>query len=215
MPLLQTPAIVKVGSRADREKSPSRYEQSLQRKRLNHLASIAAERHVTYGIEKQLKVTIRFTEKTDENETPGSVYYKDDEKRFSQQHTLKLKTLTEYDVKIEVEPAQEITYVMLAGRKFDKVKPTNNPKEEGKSLYNIVWSTKAMKTTDRKFRTVLPVIIKFKPYKELKFQLLVKFYMNKDVAHYTGETLHFLNLDCKVGSGKDKSTHLYPPIRFN
>lgn len=190
-------------------------DDAAQKKRLSN--NLASERSslTPYGTEKTLKVTVRLTEKTEKNETPGSVYFKDDEDRFTQQHTLKLKTLFEYDVKMEVEPAQEIMYVVLGNRKHEKLQVINNPDEEAKSVYNFVWSTKQMKTTDRKYRTVLPCRIKFKPYKELVFNMQVKFYTNEEIAHYTGEPLQFLDLDCKVGTGKDKSTNLYPPIRFN
>lgn len=108
------------------------------------------------------------------------------------------------------------SYVVLGGRKHEKLQVIRNPDEDqAKSVYNFVWSTKQMKITNRKYRTVLPCVIKFKPYKELSFDMQVKFYTNEEIAHYTGEPLQFLDLDCKVGSGKDKSTNIYLPIRFN
>ena len=42
------------------------------------------------------------------NQVPGAIFYKDDEARFNQQHTLKLKTFSKYNVTMEVEPAMEI-----------------------------------------------------------------------------------------------------------
>lgn len=216
MPLLNTPAIVKVGTRIDRDKSPSRYD---QKKRYSNISNsnFSTDRPLlsSYGTEKELKVTIRFTEKSERNENSGAVYFKDDEKRFSQQHTLKLKTLTEYNVVIDVEPAQEVSYVVLGGRKHDKLQSSQNVGGANASVYKFVWSTRSNQPTDRKYRTILPCIIKFKPYKELRFNMLAKFYSNTELAHYTGEELHFLDLDCRVGTGKDKSTKMYPPIRFN
>ena len=41
----------------------------------------------------------------------GAIFYKDDEARFNQQHTLKLKTYSKYNVTMEVEPAMEVSWV--------------------------------------------------------------------------------------------------------
>ena len=90
----------------------------------------------------------------------------------------------------------------------------NNPEEDGKTVYNFVWSSHMIKITDRKHRTILPCCIKFKPYKELNFKILVKFYNNDEIAHYRGEPLSFIDLECKVGSGKEKATILNN-MRFN
>lgn len=166
-----------------------------------------------YGTETTLKVTVRMREKGVENEGPGTVYYKDDQDRFTQQHTIKLKTFSEYDVKVVVEPPQEISFLVLGGRRYENIKLVNQ--DDMKSVYRFIWSTEKIKTTDRKYRTVLPCVIKFKPYKELIFNMQAKFYTSEEVAHYTGNRLKFLDLDCAVGTGKDKMTTLYPPIRFN
>ena len=61
---------------------------------------------VLYGQEKTLKVTIRMNE---QNSVPGAIFYKNDEARFNQQYTLKLKTAFKYNVTMEVEPAMDIT----------------------------------------------------------------------------------------------------------
>ena len=66
---------------------------------------------ILYGLEKTLKVTIRMNEMKERNQVPGAIFYKDDEARFNQQHTLKLKTFSKYNVTMEVEPAMEITWV--------------------------------------------------------------------------------------------------------
>ena len=64
---------------------------------------------ILYGSEKTLKVTIRMNEVKERNQVPGAIFYKDDEARFNQQHTLKLKTFSKYNVTMEVEPAMEIS----------------------------------------------------------------------------------------------------------
>ena len=89
-----------------------------------------------------------------------------------------------------------------------------NPIEDGKSVYNFKWSSHLIKITERKHRTVLPCTIKFKSYKELNFNILVKFYSNDEIAHYSGEPLSFIDVDCKVASGKEKAT-VFNLMRFN
>ena len=61
-----------------------------------------------YGPRKSLKVAIHLQERS---ESPGNIYYKDNKGRFSQQATLKLRILTEYNVQVEVEPDQRISYI--------------------------------------------------------------------------------------------------------
>ena len=102
----------------------------------------------------------------------------------------------------------------MGNRKCEQYEVMNNPVEDGKTVYNFTWSSHLIKITDRKHRTVLPCVIKFKPYKELNFKILVKFYNNDEIAHYSGEPLSFIDLDCKVGSGKEKATILNM-MRFN
>ena len=64
---------------------------------------------IIYGSEKTLKVTIRMNEQKERNQVPGAIFYKDDEARFDQQYTLKLKTASKYNVTMEVEPAMDIS----------------------------------------------------------------------------------------------------------
>ena len=61
-----------------------------------------------YGSEKTLKVTIRMSEQKERNQLPGAIFYKDDEARFAQQYTLKLKTDSKYNITMEIEPTTEI-----------------------------------------------------------------------------------------------------------
>ena len=43
----------------------------------------------------------------------GCICYKDDEDRFSQKYTLKMKTFSYYDVGVEIDKDLQLTYVAL------------------------------------------------------------------------------------------------------
>ena len=163
---------------------------------------------------KLLNVTIRLNEKEvgedwmngGLNFSKGVVYYKDDEERFSQQHTVKLKTQQMYTVTLESD--QIIMYVTLGGKTYNCFKMMTSSSSNVK-VYQFVWLTKGLKITERKHRTVLSCIIKFQHYEELKFDLLTKFYESDDINHVSeGQGLSSIRLECVVGCTKNSKTAL-------
>ena len=147
------------------------------------------------GEEQILAVYLRMREKS----LPRSpVFYKNDEHRFSQQMTLKLKTFFLYDVVLEVNDNQNLVYVVLGGKTYNCFKVVENSAESTR-LYTFVWSTSNIRPTKRSHRSVLPCAMKFKGYKELRFDLLVKFYYNDEDVRYSGIPLSFIDLQIGVG----------------
>ena len=145
-----------------------------------------------------LKIKMRITEK----EGDGIIYYKDDEQRFSQQYTVKLKTFTEYNIVLEVRPPRVLTYVKVGSRKYKVFNKLESSVTPGKNIYTFVWSTWKIRTTERKHRSVLPFAVKFHQNQEVNFDVFVKFYYNCEVTHYTGTPLTFIEI--KSGKKTDK-----------
>ena len=116
-------------------------------------------------------------------------------------------------MQLEVTPSLTISYLMIGGTKFD-ANMTNMTKDDGKIFCSFVWSTKYIKTTQRKYRTILPCIIKFRGYKELHFEVLVKFYESEEVLHYTGVPLNSLGLYGTLSNDKKQKGKTYD-IVFN
>ena len=56
----------------------------------------------------------------------NGVLYKDDEDRFSQRYTLKLKTPFKYTIKYEMDPPLNIAYVSIAGTKYETATTGNS-----------------------------------------------------------------------------------------
>ena len=101
---------------------------------------------------------------------------------------MKLKTFSKYNVQLEISPSLAISYLKIGGTKYD-VNMIEMKKDEGKSFCSFAWSTDHIKPTQRKYRTILPCVIKFKGYKEIQFDVLVKFYQREDILHYSGVPL--------------------------
>ena len=121
---------------------------------------------------------------------------------------MKLKICVLYHVSVEVKSDQEIVFVTLGGKKYNRFNIVQSTDKYTK-LFSFVWSTHGITTTNRKHRSVLPCVVKLKPYKELKFDLLVKFYDDVTcVNHFTGIPLSLISLECEVAKGKEKNTIL-------
>ena len=166
------------------------------------------------GEETSMNITIRMQEKVrDESEESGfkrkgnSVLYKNDELRFSQQCTLKLKTFTLYDIAVEVANDQHLIHMDIGGKIYNCFKLYDNPDNSTK-VYVFTWSTAKINPTERKHRTILPVEMKFKGYKELKFQFSVKFYYKDEVLHFSGLPLTLIDVHAQVGVGEFHHTVL-------
>ena len=82
-------------------------------------------------------------------------------------------------------------------------------KEDGKTYCSFIWSTKHIKITQRKYRSVLPCVIKFKGYKELDFEVLVKFYENEENLHYSGVPLSSLGLYGTLSNDNQQKQQMY------
>ena len=169
----------------------------------NHSTNLMSDGDVILKDTKILRVTIRITEKKENDSLPENVFYKLDESRFRQQFTLKLKTFSKYNINIEVEPYQDLIYVKLGGRRYEKVVKLNSHDGDEKAIYAFIWSTKQIRTTERKHRTVLPCEIKFRQYKEIEFDIMVKFYNNCEIAPYIGKPLSSINLDCTLSNSNE------------
>ena len=87
-------------------------------------------------------------------------------------------------------------------------------KEDGKTFCSFAWSTKHIKITQRKHRSVLPCVIKFRGYKELQFEVLIKFYESEESLHYTGVPLSSLGLYGTLSNDKQQKPQMLD-IVFN
>ena len=135
-------------------------------------------------------LAVRF--RMEENNLRGdSVRFKNDDGRFQQPYTLKLKTRTEYRVGIEVEPYQYIDYVKIGGTLLE------HAEKDTCSLF-FVWSSGKMRRTDFRYRLVCPIVLKLDGLPEIKFNLQMKFYECGEVAHYTGPSLSSIDLKVKL-----------------
>ena len=132
---------------------------------------------------------------------------------FHIRYTLKLKTFSEYNVQLEVCPSLTISYLKIGGMRYD-ANMTKVKKEDGKTFCSFTWSTDHIKTTQRKYRTILPCAIRFSGYKEIQFEVLVKFYENEEILHYTGLPLSSLGLYGTLSNDKQQNGETYEII-FN
>ena len=126
------------------------------------------------------------------------MFYKNDQDRFSQKITLKLKTFYLYDVVVEVNEDQKLSHVTLGGKKYNAFRTMDNP-DNATRVYKFVWSTGNIRTTRRSHRSVLPCVVKFSGYQEVAFDLLVKFYYKEETVRYTGIPLSLIDLQVSVG----------------
>ena len=152
---------------------------------------------------KKVNIDIQITECTAGLRSPECVFYKDDLKRFDQKYTLKLKTASEYKVSVEVEPALQVAYMKLGGKKHEAIPmPNIHGQDTGKSTHTFVWSTKRIKTTESKYRVIFPCLIKFKGSgDEVSFDMMVKFYDASEGAGCDGTPLNSLSMEAVVGRG--------------
>ena len=145
--------------------------------------------------DSEFVLTIKIDERSMINKMDESVFYKDDESRFKNRYTLKLRTFSDYIISLEVKPILQIAYIKFGGFKYEDPKATSIDSNDPKSLYRFNWSADNISITERKFRTIVPCIIKFRGYKELTFKLSVKFYSNEESAHFNGIPFSSLSLD--------------------
>ena len=128
-------------------------------------------------------------------------------------YTLKLKICSEYNVQLEVSPSLTISYLIIGGAEYD-ASMTKINKEDGQTFCSLRWSTERIKPTQRKYRTILPCVIRFSGYKEIQFEVLVKFYENEEILHYTGVPLSSLGLYGTLSNDKQQKAQTYD-IVFN
>ena len=158
--------------------------------------------------EKKISIDMHIAErKSQSNNEQYNVFYKDDLERFERRYTLKLKTFTEYDVRIDIEPRVNVQYVKLGGRKYEMNEVVGNHNED-KSVYSLVWSTKKIEITERKYRTILPCALMFDDCQEVRFHLMVKFYDAEEDVHCKGIPLSSLNLDVIMGKSNNDKTYI-------
>ena len=199
-------------------------------KRVKRIKRIRRSLRSSKGDNNQQKVA--WIEKSDGNETPltvaiqiqekvqdgigfkigNAVLYKSDEERFSQQCTLKLKTFSLYTIILEVNKDKDLIHIDIGGRRYNCFKLFDSPDNTIKK-YMFTWSTDNIKPTQRKYRTILPIEIKFEGYEELNFQLSVKFYYSDDVLHFSGKPLNVIDVKAQVGVGQQQQT-LFTGISF-
>ncbi|XP_065660813.1 uncharacterized protein LOC101235709 [Hydra vulgaris] len=129
------------------------------------------------------------------------VYFKHDGNRFTEKHTIKLATATEYNIRMEIEPSVKLSFIKIANKECS-FKPINKRDNEDKSKYQISWSTVGVNSTERRHRANVPCVIKFKHYKQLKFMLQTKFYTETELKRIrVGVKLKSVVLECTVGRG--------------
>ena len=171
----------------------------------------------TNGEESELYVTVQISErKEDCGEHGRRVFYKDDQDRFPHRYTLKLRTASKYIVNIAADPAQDLTYVKVGGVRYDEFRIINDPdsEEEDKVIFSFLWTTKKLEINGKMYRTVLPCVIKFEGYKEIKFEVMVKFYKREDKEKYCkGKPLTSLVLNYAMDDKQLKTKH--PDIQFH
>ena len=161
-----------------------------------------------------LKLKIKITERKDEKKVDegvggggigggvggGGIYCKDDQDRFSQQYTVKLKTFTEYDILVEIRPPHLLDHVQIGNRTYTEFEELKNV-NASKSVYMFVWSTRMIRVTKRKHRTVLPFSVKLHQHLLVNFDVFVKFYYSCEVEHYTGIPLTFIEIKSGLYNG--------------
>ena len=135
---------------------------------------------------------------TSKEHMADQVVYKDDEDRFSQRFTMKLKTFSLYTISLELDKDEIISYVILGGKKYNCFYMIEN-KVDRTRIFKFVWSTDNILSTKRSHRSILPCVIKFKSYRELRFNLLVKFYERKEWIRYTGTSLKLIDMQVQLG----------------
>ena len=86
-------------------------------------------------------------------------------------------------------------------------KLVNDPEIDGKSIYELTWSTYGIDPTLSRHRAVVPVSLKFKNYKALSFSLQCKFYPEEDTKHITwGKVLNSIGVQCVIRRGSNFSS---------
>ena len=135
-----------------------------------------------------------------ENDLRGeSIKYKNDGSRFKQPCTLKLKTSSEYCIRIEVEPFQNISYMKIGSTMVE-------PSVRDCTSQYFVWSTHGRRRTDFRYRIMCPFVLKIEHFPEIRFNLQMKFYKTMDVLHYAGKPL--TSIDLKVEPKKNSAMNV-------
>ena len=159
------------------------------------------------------KLKIGITEKNENGD--GSIYYKDDENRFSQRYTVKLKTFSEYNIVLEVRPPQDLVIVRIGDRMYRKFEKSTDSKKMERAIYKFTWSTNRIRVTERKHRSILPCFIKFAHCDEIQFDIFVKFYFSCEVTHYNGTPFSFIELDYLRKEKNHRNDSYAHNIQFN
>ena len=139
------------------------------------------------------------------------MYYKDDQTRFTHRCTLKLSAMADYNITVTVEPATPLNYFKIGGTTFEEFLTKEACTEESTmAVHALIWSTRNVETTEDRYRMVLPCVIKFEGHKEMKFEIMSKFFDRGDERIYCDSPLSFLVLNpAEGGECKGKKEKLY------
>ena len=157
------------------------------------------------GQDKPITIHMHIHERTDNcdpifSASPTTVAFKNDETRFSQPTTIKLRTGSLYNVVLEVEESEQtLAYVVLGGKTYNCFKTFARAADNSR-VYGFVWSTHRVCETRRKHRSVLPCVLRLQGYRELSVNLSVKFYaQDENCRCYSGEPLSAIRLEGTFG----------------
>jgi len=152
--------------------------------------------------EMKFKASMKILKKDD----GAPVYYKIDGGRFQYEETIKILTASQYKVVVEFKPTMELSSLKIADIDLN-FKLVNDPEIDGKSIYELTWSTYGIDPTLSRHRAVVPVSLKFKNYKALSFSLQCKFYPEEDTKHITwGKVLNSIGVQCVIRRGSNFSS---------
>lgn len=158
---------------------------------------------------------------TDDKPPQRSLFYKHEEfARFSHTPTLKMLTRSDYEVSIQVEPFLELKFIKIGGVEHDRFKIVKqDPEDDTKLAHNFVWSTpRCLELNERKYRTIIPCVMKFQGKNKLLFDLMVKFYEwsweEKSTQYCEGKLLNFIQLNGIVDEEKRTKRKKYT-VEFN
>ena len=133
-----------------------------------------------------LNVSLRIQERSECGKE--AVFYREDEDRFTQECCMKLKISTLYDVRIEVDEEEMLVNFSVGGKTYNCFNMFTISGCENVA-FDFVWSTDNIETTKRNHRSVLPCTMRFKGRREVKFNLLAKFYEYYDARLCVGNPL--------------------------
>ena len=145
-----------------------------------------------------LNNSLHLEEKADRGS--GIVFYSDDQYRFSQQYSLKLKIGTLYNVCVIVHKNEMLMKFSVGGKTYNCFKKfeQNDKSDQDFVGFAFVWCTETIRTTKRNHRSVLPCSMKFRGRREIHFNLLTKFYENYNSRLYVGNPLTSVDLQIQA-----------------